>query len=154
MVVADWAIHLGFPDPVAAYRGAYDSKESSEAFVAAAGGLVPIFEAGNASIGWVKVDRPQVGAVGVIGARDNWSKQMGAIFDGGHWQVFQQPGWIALMAVPLAIWAAPVSSASARRSSHELCENFNTFFSFPIRLDETGAQPLEPLRMPLRSTWA
>ena len=104
IVLADWAIWLGHPDPAAHLRGAYDSDDGFRSIIDAAGGVVPIVARCVSNIGGVRIARPITGAVGVIGSPHNIQRQWGAIFDGRKWLVRFTNGFSPMAASPLAIW--------------------------------------------------
>lgn len=104
LFVADWAMCLGRPDPAEGWRGAYDTEVGFQAIIAAAGGLVPLFEGCAAKVRAKRVQRPVVGDVAVIGSPINIGKQFGAIFDGARWNIRFINNVGPLTAKPLAIW--------------------------------------------------
>lgn len=105
LVLADWAVWLGHPDPAADLRGSYHSEEGCRAIVAAAGGLNPLLTVCAARIAWPASDHPSVGAVGIIGSPVIVNRQWGAIWDGRHWCVRLADGFVPFTARPFAIWS-------------------------------------------------
>jgi len=87
---AQWAIDNGWPDPMAHWRGAYDTEEGALALIRDAGGLAELFRCGMASAGiqerWGDV---QAGDIGVLIAGDI---QTGAIFTGKRWAMVASRG--------------------------------------------------------------
>ena len=79
---ADWAIECGWPDPMAAWRGAYGTEAEAEALIFDAGGLVPLFSAGMEMAGLPEADEPHVGDIGVVSLL---GEEAGAIFTGKRW---------------------------------------------------------------------
>jgi hypothetical protein len=104
IVLADWAVALGHPDPASHLRGRYDSDDGFRQIIAAAGGAVPVVERCVKKIGGERVDRPLPGAIGVIGSPHNIERQWGAIFDGQRWLVRFSNGFAPMAASSLAIW--------------------------------------------------
>lgn len=87
---ADWVMMNGYCDPLAAWRGRYDSEASGLDLIADAGGLVPLFAAGLASVGVRPVDGEfEPGDVGVVQVGD---AQAGAVFTGKRWALVADSG--------------------------------------------------------------
>ena len=103
MVLADWAIWLGHDDPAPHLRGAYDSEDGFRAIIEEYGGAVPLVASCADPIGR-RIDRPESGAIGVIGSPSNITRQFGAIHDGRRWLVRTARGFDPVVAAPLAIW--------------------------------------------------
>ncbi|MDX0413904.1 hypothetical protein GOC69_24160 [Sinorhizobium medicae] len=103
MVLADWAVWLGHPDPAAHLRGAYDSDEGFRAIIAAAGS-VPAVVAECVPASGKRIQHPQRGAIGVIGSPSNIHRQFGAIHDGSGWLVRMHGGFGRVTAKTLAAW--------------------------------------------------
>lgn len=103
LVMADWAIWLGQADPAADLRGSYMTEDGCREVVRRAGGLVPLIQVCADRSGWKRIDRPFIGAVGVIGSRKVVNRQFGAIFN-GRWMVRLEQGFVPFMAQPIAIW--------------------------------------------------
>jgi hypothetical protein len=80
---AAWSLAQGTDDPMAAWRGAYDTDAGAEDILARSGGLAGIFGAGLESVGWEPhAGEPQPGDVGVIALLD---QEAGAIYTGRRW---------------------------------------------------------------------
>ena len=81
---ATWALACGWPDPMVAWRGAYDCEETAHAFIAGAGGLEFLFAKGMAAAGVPEV----VGSdfePGDIGVMQMIGEQAGAVYTGRRW---------------------------------------------------------------------
>jgi hypothetical protein len=104
MVLADWAVWLGYPDSAAHLRGTYDSDDGFRAIIASHGGAVPLVGKCAASIGLRRVPRPSCGDIGVIGSPSNIQRQFGAIHDGNGWLVRMHGGFSRMTARTLAAW--------------------------------------------------
>lgn len=103
MVLADWAVWLGHPDPAAHLRGAYDSDEGFRAIIVAAGS-VPALVAKCVPTSGKRIQHPERGAIGVIGSPSNIHRQFGAIHDGSGWLVRMHGGFGRMTAKTLAAW--------------------------------------------------
>lgn len=81
-ICAEWCVANGLPDPMAHWRGAYDSEEDGVALAEKAGGLAALFDAGLSSIGVSRSKDPRAGDIGVLSIDGH---QSGAIFTGKRW---------------------------------------------------------------------
>jgi hypothetical protein len=104
MVLADWAVWLGHPDPASHLRGTYDSDEGFLAIITAHDGAVPLVATCVANINGKRIQRPARGAIGVIGSPSNIHRQFGAIHDGQGWLVRMHGGFGRMTARTLAAW--------------------------------------------------
>lgn len=88
---AAWAIERGFVDPMAAWRGAYDTEEGAQALIERAGGLDVLFAAGMADAGVPEVEGAnfEPGDIGVVRLL---GEQAGAIFTGERWAFIAERG--------------------------------------------------------------
>lgn len=105
---ADWILSQTGADPMAAWRGAYDSESGANDLIAVAGGLAVLFGEGIDPI-WQRVDEPSPGAVGVVAlpGDDGEPLDVGAIHTGKRWAI-RSPRGLAMITEPLAvraIWA-------------------------------------------------
>lgn len=105
-VPADWCVSLGLPDPIMAWRDAYDTEEGAQEIIRRAGGLDAIFEAGFASAGVARRDgEPVEGDVGVIRMAGH---DASSIYTGRRW-VFVGSRGIGFATISaehvVAIWA-------------------------------------------------
>lgn len=99
---ADWLVLCGMPDPMAPWRGAYDSEEGCAALLKDAGGLMPLWLMG---LGEPAYCEPNIGNVGIV---QMWGHEAGAIFTGKRWAVRSSRGWAAATFAPddvLGVWA-------------------------------------------------
>jgi len=103
MVLADWAVWLGHPDPGAHLRGAYDSDEGFRAIIAAAGSVSALVAQCVPPSG-KRIQHPQRGTIGVIGSPSNIHRQFGAVHDGSGWLVRMHGGFDRMTAKTLAAW--------------------------------------------------
>ncbi|THK38155.1 hypothetical protein EHS39_11475 [Ensifer sp. MPMI2T] len=104
MVLADWAMWLGHPDPATHLRGTYDSDDGFRSIIAANEG-VPALVATCIPRGGKRIQHPHCGAIGVIGSPTNIHRQFGAIHDGSGWLVRMHGGFGRMTARTLAAWA-------------------------------------------------
>lgn len=83
---ADWAMLCGHADPMAAWRGVYDTDAAAERLIADAGGLAELFSEGMASAGidellpWQCPD--ELGDIAVVTLLGH---EAGAIYTGKRW---------------------------------------------------------------------
>lgn len=103
MVLADWAVWLGHPEPAAHLRDAYDSDEGFRRIIAAHGGVVPLV-ASCIPASSKRIQHPSVGDIGVIGSPTNIKRQFGAIHDGSGWLVRMHGSFGRMTAQTLAAW--------------------------------------------------
>lgn len=89
----------------------YETDEEAEAIVAAAGGLVAMWER-CIDDALARVDAPQAGDIGIIEAvgRDGTPSHVGAIYTGRRWAVVTPRGLAAVSVDAVAIWRAPCPS--------------------------------------------
>lgn len=104
LIIAEWAMWLGYPDPVAEYRGAYSVGQGQIDMLADHGGAVPLIEAVASSIGAIRVCNPQAGDFGVVGSANNITRQFGVIHDGEGWITRAPDGFKRITARTLAAW--------------------------------------------------
>lgn len=87
---ADWAMQNGWPDPMAAWRSAYDTEEDALRLITESGGLCAMFDAGMSSVGISRHrGEPAPGDVGVIGII---GQSAGAIYAGKRWALVADRG--------------------------------------------------------------
>lgn len=102
---AEWAIDNDWPDPMADWRGAYDTEEDAEILIERAGGLADLFAAGMATAGIPRADGdPEAGDIGVLRCGDHHA---GAIFAGKRWALVANRGLAIASVEPemvVAIW--------------------------------------------------
>ena len=104
MTLADWAVFNGYADPVADYRGAYHVDTDMYGHIERFGDLVGLVSHFCELAGLEEINRPETGAIAVIGAPRNVYRQWGAIWDGARWQVRLETGFTSLSARALKIW--------------------------------------------------
>ncbi len=104
LILAEWAIWLGYPDPAAAWRGAYVPGQDQIDTMAKWGGALPLIAGCAAVIGARRVDRPVLGCVGVVGSLHNVTRQFGVIHDGAGWLTRTPSGFGRITATTLAAW--------------------------------------------------
>jgi len=104
MVLADWAVWLGWSDPAESLRGTYDDEDGFRRIVELAGGVLGVVSPLVVRIQGRLVDTPEVGSIGVIGSRTNVHRQYGAIHTGSSWMMRSKSGWVSMAARPIAVW--------------------------------------------------
>lgn len=82
---AAWAIEAGERDPMAAWRGEYDSEADAEFLIADAGGLDALFAQGMAAAGIREIDAAGPFEPGDIGVVKLLEQEAGAVFAGKRW---------------------------------------------------------------------
>lgn len=102
----EWAVSWGRGDPMATWRGRYQTDRGGLRFIKRAGGLVELWERGLSSIGVGRVDAPQVGDVGVVLAINDAMRPepVGSIWTGDKWALANRRGLTFTPAHALAIW--------------------------------------------------
>ncbi|SDN84575.1 hypothetical protein SAMN05216328_13937 [Ensifer sp. YR511] len=103
MVLADWAVWLGHPDPAEHLRGTYDSDEGFRLIIAAHGGVVPLVSSCIPKPA-KRIQHPSAGDIAVIGSPANIKRQFGAIHDGSGWLVRMHGSFGRMTAQTLAVW--------------------------------------------------
>lgn len=109
LLIADWAVASGHPDPAGHLRGRYDSESTCRALLAASGGLPAVVADCAARINLTPLHEPEFGAVAVIGSATNPARQWAAIWQGHKWLVRWlatdgRPTWAPFSAKPLTLW--------------------------------------------------
>lgn len=104
LVLAEWAIWLGYPDPAAGWRGSYRPGQDQIDTLSRWGGALPLISGCAAVINAVPTDRPFRGCVGVVGSAGNVTRQFGAIHDGDGWITRKPDGFGRITARTLAAW--------------------------------------------------
>lgn len=104
-VPANWAVLLGLPDPIAAWRG-YESEDEAQAIIREAGGLDAVFDAGFASSGVLRREGdPIEGDIGIIRIA---GQDAASIFTGQRWVFVGNRGIGFATIAPahiIAVWA-------------------------------------------------
>jgi hypothetical protein len=104
LMLADYAVALGYSDPAAHLRGTYDSDEGFERIIEWAGNVPALVGDCAGRINAKLVQRPFCGAIGVIGSSSDIHRQFGAIHDGERWNIRFKEKIAPMVARPLAIW--------------------------------------------------
>jgi hypothetical protein len=108
LLIADWAVENGHPDPAASWRGSYSTEDSCRALIAERGDLRTVVAACALSIGLQPLYEPEFGSIAVIGSETNPDRQWSAIWNGRRWLVKWASGdaarWTPFAAKPLGIW--------------------------------------------------
>lgn len=101
---AQWAIDNGLADPMAQWRGAYDTDSEASDLIDAAGGLLALFRQGMTSAGIA--ERHGGPALGDIGVLSIMGHEAGAIFTGKRWCLVADRGLVFASVEPEAVLAA------------------------------------------------
>ncbi|AYD00032.1 hypothetical protein [Neorhizobium sp. NCHU2750] len=104
LVLAEWAIWLGHPDPAAWLRGTYEQGQGQIDALITGGGAVALVERCAMSIGGVPVDCPRRGDIGVVGSSKLITRQFGVIHDGNGWLTRTRDGFVPVTAKTLSAW--------------------------------------------------
>ncbi|MBN9054238.1 MAG: hypothetical protein J0H80_10780 [Rhizobiales bacterium] len=107
MFCATWARQLCGTDPAASVRGTYFDERSAYAVIAAKGGLVRMIGDGIEPLGFVRVEEPQDGDIGVIrapSAVDCVVKEICAVRFGPLWVALGPNGVAGKRADHVAAW--------------------------------------------------
>lgn len=104
LVLAEWALWLGYPDPAAEWRGAYEPGQDQIDTMAKWGGALPLIARCAEVINAQPVGRPFLGCVGVVGSLKNITRQFGVIHDGTGWLTRTPSGFDRITATTLAAW--------------------------------------------------
>lgn len=104
LIIAEWAMWLGYPDAAAHLRGTYEPGQGQIDILAAHGGAVAIIERCALSIGARPVNEPRCGDFGVVGSLKNIIRQFGVIHDGDGWLTRAPDGFKRITARTLAAW--------------------------------------------------
>lgn len=109
LMVADWCVANGYPDPAAELRGTYATEAECRAILEARGGLSNVVAACASLAGLAAIHEPEFGCVAVIGSPSRQSRQWSAIWNGHKWMVRWlsadgRPMWAPFIAKPLGMW--------------------------------------------------
>lgn len=104
LIIAEWIKWLGYPDPAAHLRGAYEPGAGQVEILAHRGGAVALIECCVLPLGAVPVSEPRAGDFGAVGSLKTITRQFGAIHDGQGWLTRAPDGFKRITARPLAIW--------------------------------------------------
>lgn len=87
---AAWAMHRGWPDPMAEWRAAYSDEEQAHDFIHRAGSLAALFTRGMAAAGIPEATgAPEPGDIAVVTAL---GAEAGAVFTGKRWALVSNRG--------------------------------------------------------------
>lgn len=105
-LACDWAVLLGFPDPMADWRGRYSTEPELLALISEAGGVLAMFERGCRAAGILRRQgSPQPGDIGVLRLAGH---EAGSIFTGERWAFVGHRG-VGLARIErdavIAVWA-------------------------------------------------
>ena len=104
LIIAEWLIWLGYPDPAVHLRGTYGAGQGQADVLAAHGGASALIESCVMPLGARRVTLPQCGDFGAVGSSSCLTRQFGVIHDGHGWLTRTARGFHRLTARPLAIW--------------------------------------------------
>ncbi len=104
LVLADWAMANGHPDPAVSLRGAYTDELGWQRIVVARGGLFPLVSDICARAHLPPANVPGRGVIAVIGAPHSALRQWGAIHNGERWLVRNADGFVPMTARALGMW--------------------------------------------------
>lgn len=104
LALAEWAMWLGYPDPVAHLRGTYAEGQGQVDALVRGGGAVSLVSACARAIGAKPTTIPARGDVGVVGSPTNIIRQFGVIHDGSGWLTRSRTGWSRLTGRTLSAW--------------------------------------------------
>lgn len=108
MFCASWIAEQTGTDPAEQVRGTYRDEEGALAFVASAGGLIPMIDNGVQPLGYARTLAPVTGDIGIILAPsdiDGTVKEIGAIRFGPLWAVLAPAGVRAKRCDFIAAWS-------------------------------------------------
>ncbi len=110
MFCASWVAEVTGVDPVAEFRGTYDSAEGAMAIIDRNGGMVALVDAVAKRAGLKRTDNPQTGDIGIIIAPsglDDRMKEIGAIRYGPNWAALGPSGVVGKKVDFVAAWRLP-----------------------------------------------
>lgn len=102
--LAEWAMWLGYSDPVADFRGTYQIGQGQIDMLAVHGGALSLVRRQARAIGAAPLLTPELGCIGVVGSASNPCRQFGVIHDGEGWLTRTPTGWHGIAARALEIW--------------------------------------------------
>lgn len=102
---ADWVVECGYPDPMARWRGKYDTQQGAMSLIRDNGGLSMLWMLGMLDVGLPEPDAPRIGDVGVVEAMTvEGPQQVGAIFGGKRWSMLSPNGLFCASVPAVMIW--------------------------------------------------
>jgi hypothetical protein len=107
LMLADWCIANGWPDPARELRGTYDSEDACAALVARSGGLVPLATPRFDAIGLARAETVADGVIGIVGSPRAAERQWGALYCDGRWWVRVEAGVAPVISRAIVKWEVP-----------------------------------------------
>ncbi len=104
LIIAEWIRWLGYPDPAAHLRGAYEAGQGQTDILAAHGGAAALIASCVRPLGAEPVAEPRCGDFGAVGSLKNITRQFGVIHDGQGWITRAPDGFKRITAHTLAAW--------------------------------------------------
>lgn len=104
LVLAEWAMWLGYPDPASHLRGTYLPGQGQIDVLAMSGGAVELVTQCAGRLGLCCTEVPREGDIGVVGSAHNITRQFGVIHDGAGWLTRTPQGFERIAAKTLAAW--------------------------------------------------
>lgn len=89
---AAWAVALGFADPMADFRGAYQTEAQGEDILYDHGGLVALIGPRLRALGWRDVSDGEDFAEGDIGVVELLGHEAGSVYTGRRWALVTDRG--------------------------------------------------------------
>lgn len=109
VLVGDWVASQGYPDPVADFRGRYDTEEGGHALVAPVGGLAEALDLNlRTDSGWRAID-PDDAQPGDVGVADVFGVMAATLCAGTRWALVNERGlaFYPLRGRVLRAWSPP-----------------------------------------------
>lgn len=102
----DWALSWGRGDPMAEWRGQYQSDAQAVRLIHEAGGLLELWRRGLSAIGITTVGDPNPGDVGIVPALIETGQldHVGAIWTGERWAMRAPSGIFFAPNTPVCVW--------------------------------------------------
>lgn len=104
LALAEWAIWLGYPDPVLKFRGTYQAGQGQLDMLARHGGALELVRRQAEAIGGRPLAVPKLGCIAVVGSLSKPTRQFGVIHDGEGWITRTPTGWHGIAARALGMW--------------------------------------------------
>lgn len=108
LLIADWVLANGYPDPAVDWRGKYSNEAECAALLAERGGLSEVVRACALTAGLKPVQEPHFGCIAVVGSKSRPERQWSAIWNGHFWMVRwlgkDGPTWAPFVAPAIGMW--------------------------------------------------